>query len=198
MRRRKRLEEKLLARLRSSKQYPPPAKRLGAFLIDYVLSSIFISVIPMVITSIVTREKVFTASAFSRMPLAWQVVSGAAALILGAYYFIAYPMKKAHLGQTPGKRLMKLRIAPADGQELTWIHMCRRELIGSMIAEGETAFPSSFFRYFLYMLLPGNTAGWLAAAAAALSAASVLWALFHEKHRMFHDYIGKTVVQGVP
>lgn len=191
---RKQLAERLLARAREDSIYAPPVRRLTAFLVDYVISSIFISIVPMLITSIVTGQKVFSATAFAGMPFLWQGVAGAVAVLAGVYYFCAYPMAKAHLGQTPGKQLVKIRICPIHGGELAWGHMLRRELIGSLVVEGETAFPSTFVRYFFYLVIPGGIAGRIAEAAVILSVISVLWAVFHEQHRMFHDYVGGTMV----
>lgn len=169
-------------------------KRMYAFIVDYVLGSIFITLIPMIVTSIVTQEKVFTVAAFISMPVKWQIFCGMTAFVAAVYYFVIYPMNPRHLGQTLGKQAMKLRIVPIDQEKLTYSQMMRRELVGSLMIEGETAFPSAFFRYFLYRLIPGEGARILQVTAIAVSICSILWAVFHPSHRMIHDYVGGTKV----
>lgn len=170
-------------------------KRLYAYIIDYIAGSIFISMLPMIITSIITQQKTFTVETFISMPLIWQVISAALAMGAAVGYFILYPMNPRHLGQTPGKQAMKIRVEAAAGEELTWGHMVKRELIGSMLIEGETAFPSAFFRYFLYQLFPTGMASLLPTAALVISVGSIVWAVFGKHHRMIHDYVGGTVVR---
>ncbi len=149
----------------------------------------------MIITSIITQQKAFTIEAFISMPLRWQVVSAALATGAAVGYFIIYPMNPRHLGQTLGKQAVKIRVEAADGDGLTYGHMLRRELVGSMLIEGETAFPSAFFRYFLYQLFPPGAASLLPTAALVISIGSILWAVFGKNHRMIHDYVGGTVVR---
>lgn len=171
------------------------SKRLYAYIIDYICGSIFISLPPMVITSIITQQKEFTIETFISMPVIWQAVSAASAFAASAVYFIIYPMNPGHLGQTPGKQLMKIRVEAAGGYRLTYGNMLKRELLGSVLIEGETAFPSAFFRYFLYQIVPAGAAVILPVAALVISVGSILWAVFGKEHRMIHDYIGGTVVR---
>lgn len=191
---RKRLEQKLLNRLANASRNASLSGRLLAFFIDYILGSIFISWIPMIISSIITGEKSLTISAFISMPMKWQLASGVIAMGMAVYYYCLYPMKESHLGQTPGKQLMKIRVEPVSGGRLTYRRLLLRELAGSFLLEGETAFPSAFGRYFIYLILPVKAAGVLSVLAVFASLGSVVFAVFNERHQMFHDYIGKTVV----
>ena len=69
--------------------------------------------------------------------------SAAAALVLGGIQLVAglgigvalilYPLKKG--GQTPGKKLMGLRVCNSDGQgEMSWGQVLKREYVGKLIS----------------------------------------------------------------
>ncbi|MFD1413736.1 RDD family protein [Oceanobacillus jeddahense] len=184
----------LTGRLHNQNNYSSLLRRFLAYMIDFFISSIFVSIIPMIITSIITQEKTFSIRTFTQMPTIWQIICGIIAISLAIYYFCLYPMNKNHLGQTIGKRIMKLRIVNVNGQDLTYKDIFLRELLGSMIIEGETKFPSAFFRYFLYKMLPAQIAGVISIVSIVLSVASIIWAIINRRHRMFHDYVGRTVV----
>lgn len=171
-------------------------KRLFAYIIDYFVGSIFVSLIPMLITSMITQETSFTAENFSSMPLLWQVVGGGAALLMCAGYFVLYPLQKKNLGQTFGKKVMRIRIVRTDGRELDGKTLLCREFLGSWLLESQTAFAASYIRHFLYLMFPDKVVGAYVLFTVAVSVGSVLSAAFGKSHRMLHDYVGGTVVVG--
>lgn len=184
----------MLQRLQEGSSCAPLWKRLFSYGIDYFLSSILISLIPMIITSILTGEKAFTSENFTAIPMVWRIICSLTAMAVAVYYFCVLPLKENHKGQTFGKRLMRIRIAAEDGQELTWSHMWKRELIGSLLVEGETVFPSAFLRYFVFLWLPQTVSQGIYYVYIGISLCSVAYAVFGMEHRMFHDLIGKTKV----
>lgn len=191
---RKELENRMLKRLQEESNCAPLWKRLFSYGIDYFISTILISLVPMIITSILTGEKAFTAENFTAIPMGWRILCSGMAMAVAVYYFCIWPLKEKHLGQTPGKRLMGIRIAAVGGERLTWGHMWKRELIGSLLVEGETAFPSSFLRYFVFLWLPQTVSQGIYYVYIVITACSVLRGIFGRDHRMFHDLIGKTKV----
>lgn len=191
---RKELENKMLQRLQEGSNCAPLWKRFFSYVIDYFLSTILISMIPMIVTSILTGEKAFTSENFTAVPMSWRIVLSGAAMAVAVYYFCVLPMKEPHKGQTFGKRIMGIRIAASDGQELTWRHMWKRELVGSLLIEGETAFPSAFLRYFVFLFLPQALSQGIYYVYIGISLCSAVYAAFSMDHRMFHDIIGKTKV----
>lgn len=191
---RKELENKMLQRLQEGSDCAPLWKRFFSYGIDYFLSTILISLIPMIVTSILTGEKAFTSENFTAIPMSWRIILSGAAMTVAVYYFCILPLKETHKGQTFGKRIMGIRIVAADGQELAWKHMWKRELVGSLLIEGETAFPAAFLRYFVFLLLPQALSRGIYYVYMGISLCSVLYAVFGMDHRMFHDIIGKTKV----
>lgn len=184
----------MLQRLQEGSDCAPLWKRFFSYGIDYFLSTILISLIPMIVTSILTGEKAFTSENFTAIPMSWRIILSGAAMTVAVYYFCILPLKETHKGQTFGKRIMGIRIVAADGQELAWKHMWKRELVGSLLIEGETAFPAAFLRYFVFLLLPQALSRGIYYVYMGISLCSVLYAVFGMDHRMFHDIIGKTKV----
>lgn len=194
MSKRKQLETYMLQRVTQESDSAPLWRRLFAYAIDYFLSTILISIIPMIITSILTGQKEFTSENFTAIPMSWRIVCGVLAMAAAVYYFCVYPLKDAHKGQTPGKRIMGIRIKALDGKELSWSNMWKRELVGSLLVEGETAFPSAYLRYFVFLFLPQTISQAVYYVYMGITLCSVAWAVFGKNHQMFHDVIGKTKV----
>lgn len=184
----------MLQRLAETSRCAPLWKRLLSYTIDYFLSTIFISIIPMIITSILTGEKAFTSENFTSIPMNWRLLCSALAMIFAVYYFCIFPLRDGRKGQTIGKKLMGIRIVPANDDELTWSHMWRRELVGSLLIEGQTAVPSAFLQYFVFLWLPRQVSQGIGYAYIVISVASVAYAVFGRSHRMFHDLVGATKV----
>lgn len=188
------LRSKLLKRWSNQLRYASLRKRFFAFLLDFLLSSMVVGIFPMVIMSIQTQEKSFTIANMMKMDLSWQIVCCFVATFMGIYYFCLYPCAKAHLGQTPGKRMMKIKTTKHNEEDIDVKTMLKRELIGSLLLEGETAFPSAFIRYMLFLMLSTSLSYTLSLISIALSVLSIVYLLFGKHHRMFHDYIAQTIV----
>ena len=191
---RKELENRMLQALQEGNDCAPLWKRFFSYVIDYFLSTILISLIPMIATSILTGEKAFTSENFTAIPMGWRILLSGVAMAVAVYYFCILTLKETHRGQTLGKRILGIRIVTVDGQELTWKHMCRRELIGSLLIEGETAFPSAYVRYFIFLWLPQALSQGLYYVYMGISFCSIVYAVFGMQHRMFHDIVGGTRV----
>lgn len=172
-------------------------RRVVAFIIDYFLGSIIISLIPMLMTSITTQETAFTMDNFSRMSLGLRVAGGAMALLMGVLYYVIYPMLPKHPGQTPGKMAAKIKVVRQDGTSPNYCDLFRREILGSFLLEGQTGFSAAYLHHFLYLLLPLKLAGTLVLLSVALSVLSVILAVFTKRHRMLHDHIGGTMVVNI-
>lgn len=188
------LQGRYINRLRHQLQYASLSRRLLSFLIDFLCSSIFISVIPMLITSIITQETSFTTENLLKLPLSMQLLCCCIAILLAIYYFCIYPSASTHNGQTIGKRIMRIKIQKQDGTSIGIVDLLKRELIGSLIIEGETAFPSAFVRYLFFLWLPAMLSQGLMVLSIFISLISILWCIFDKNRRMFHDLIAKTSV----
>ncbi len=191
---RKQLENQMLQRLQETSDCAPLWKRFFSYGIDYFISTILISLIPMVITSILTGEKVFTSENFTSISMNWRILCSVTAMLVAVYYYCALPLRENHRGQTLGKQLMGIRIVAENEEELTWGHILKRELIGSLLVEEETAFPSSYLRYFIFLWLSQSVSQSIYYVYIGISFCSIMYGIFSMNHRMFHDLIGKTKV----
>lgn len=170
------------------------ASRFFAFLIDYFCGSIFVSMIPMIITSISTQNKMFGVNQLRSLPLNLQIICCISSFIMAVLYYCIYPLSKRHYAQTLGKRIMNIKVIKTDGSEIMPKDIFIREILGAMIVEGETSFPSAYIRYLLYMLIPLNLATLLGNISIYVSLASAFICFISPSHRMIHDYIAKTRV----
>lgn len=169
-------------------------KRLFAFIIDYFIGSIFVSFIPMILVSIITQEKVITVNLMKTIPFDMQLICCIVSIILAVYYYCIIPLNPKHLGQTLGKRIMKIKVVKMNGSNITLTDILKREILGAMLIEGETTFPSAYFRNILYQFMPAflsQALGWLSI---IISIISIVVGYLGINHRMIHDFIANTKV----
>ena len=185
---------KYLNRIRQQLKYASLGRRFFAFLIDFVCSSIFITLMPMLITSIITQEKSFTTRSLMKLPMPLQILCCLLAVSAAVYYYCIYPSASAHNGQTVGKRLMHIKIQKQDGGQIHMTDLLKRELIGSLLLEGETAFPSAFVRYLVFLWIPAILSRGLMITSVLISLAFIIWCVIDQRRCMFHDLIAKTSV----
>ena len=175
-------------------RYASLKKRLFAFIIDFICGSISVSVIPLLITSIYTQEKEFTVNSLMKLPILLQMICCIVETIIGIYYYCIYPLSKYHKGQTIGKRLIKIKVVKDNGNDIDFITIAKRELLGSMIIEGETAFPSAFVRYIGFLFISTQLSMIITIFSIIVSVLSVVWCVLNKNRKMFHDIIAKTQV----
>lgn len=187
-------QSKYINRIKQQMKYASLSKRFFAFLIDFICSSIFISIFPMLITSIITQETSFTVDNLMKLSLPMQMLCCLIAILFAIYYFCIYPAASAHNGQTIGKRIMRIKVQKQDGNRIDIIDLLKRELLGSLLLEGETAFPSAFVRYLAFLWLPAVLSQGLMKISIVISLASILWCIIGQHRCMFHDLIAKTSV----
>lgn len=185
---------KYLNRVREQLSYASLGRRLLAFMIDFVCSSIFISILPMLITSIITQEKSFTTENLMKLSIPLQISCCIIAIAAAVYYFCFYPSAASHNGQTIGKRIMRIKVQKQNGKQLQLTDLLKRELLGSLLLEGETAFPSAFVRYIAFLWMPAMMSKSLMILSIIISLCSILWCIIDKRRCMFHDLIANTSV----
>ncbi|MGX8833368.1 RDD family protein [Amedibacillus sp. YH-ame6] len=188
------LKARYVRRIKTQLKYASLMKRFLAFLIDFLLSSIFVSIIPMIITSIATQEKSFTITNMMKLSIELQILCCLIAIVFAIYYFCIYPSKSTHCGQTIGKRIMYIKVQRRDGQDVSLRDLLKRELLGSMLLEGETAFPSAFVRYIIFLCIPSMVSQVLTTLTILISLCSILYCIVDSNRRMLHDFVAKTNV----
>lgn len=119
-------------------------------------------------------------------------IAVALALLIAIIYYVVLPWRMN--GQTPGKRLMGIKIVKVNDEPVDLKTLIMRQVVGIMIVEGYVYSISEMMRQLMgiadlkYMYI------FFSAAAVVLTGLSIFISVKFDSHRMLHDYIAKTKV----
>lgn len=167
-------------------------RRACAVMIDWYLASVLAGIPVMFIYSIESGEAT-TASSLSSMSLKWGIIAGVLAIIAASIYYIYIP-SFVYNGQTPGKKLLGVKITNLDNSEVNLKIMLRREIIGVAIVEGGIVCTSEYIRQMIELVSNHNVYSILRILGSAVTVISIVILLVTKEKRMIHDFIGKTKV----
>ncbi len=170
----------------------PVSRRFLAYLIDWYLGSLC-AALPISIIA----QRVMGDMANQRLvdfPAPWGMVAGALALLFSCLYYLAIPML-VWRGQTPGKRLCRIRIEMVDGSPVDLWHLVLREVVGVFLLSGVIANASSVWHQMATIALQVNLVHPLMYGGFALTAVSCALILCRHDHHCVHDFIGGTEVR---
>ncbi|WP_291290274.1 RDD family protein [Enorma sp.] len=168
-------------------------RRLAAYALDWYLIS-FVMNLVLVAAAYQVQGIAFT----GLVPIT--VFEGSLRLALFAVlvgidiiYFCVVP-RYALGGQTPGKRLFRLRIERAQGGAATLPNYLVRELLGIVVIEGCFSPLSNYLRNVLLLWVPRDAVQVMVWAGIVIGVASVGLMLITRERRMLHDLVGGTRV----
>lgn len=116
---------------------------------------------------------------------------GAVAILLGILYYWLIPL--VWNGQTPGKRLLRLKIVRADnGGAVSTGKLLLRQVVGLLVLEGAVAFPSQLLRELLARAAGEGVADVVRIGMVAITIVSVMLGVYTPSRRMLHDRISGT------
>ncbi len=121
------------------------------------------------------------------------VVLGVVTILFAIFYYILVPLF-IYPGQTPGKRICKLKIVSKNGKAVKPINLVSRQLLGIFIIEGSLYSVSTIFHQLLSIVFSMNFVTPLMYAGIIVSLASALFLLFGKNQRALHDLVGQTRV----
>lgn len=171
---------------------PGLGRRLAGYLIDWYLSTMLCGGVLVFANSMRTGVAAMDTS----LPKGPEgLLLGALACMLGVCYYVLFPL--LWKGQTPAKRLLRMRIV-TEGEELPKVGtLLLRQLVGGILLEGAILFPSQLLREMVAMLGLDTAAEVLRMAAVALTLISIAVAVFLPGRRMLHDRISGTHVVSI-
>ncbi len=177
------------------------SKRMVAYLADWFLGSLA-TLLPICLlwtaltgdVESMSQVSLFTINSTAGKMQA--VAAGAAGLVLALWYYVFIPWKVTP-GQTPGKKMMNIRIAKKDGSALRLKDLLIRQVLGFMLLEGMLCTASSLFHEWISLATGLNFTGILMMASLIITIASILAALLAPSSRMIHDYMAGTVLENV-
>lgn len=134
------------------------------------------------------------------------IIVGIFALVFAIFYFVIVPTF-IWKGQTPGKRIMKMKVVQNNGQEVGIKHMLLRQVVGMMIIEGiflsasgvalQLFTISSGINFLSTVPIVDINVKIATLIGFVFSAISIVLMLFKGEQRALHDYIGQTKVMNL-
>lgn len=169
-------------------------KRFFAYLLDYYFGLLLCSLPIVLANGIVNQSDVMQTNLylFADQPKVLYLVA-IFSLILGYFYYVHIPLH-VWRGQTVAKRMLHFKIVKDNGDPVDFKALFLRYILGMMLIEGSLICCTSIFTQLLSysfsidFMKPWNTVGMI------ITILSIVWMLFNPQHKMFHDYIAKTIV----
>lgn len=182
----------------------PPASRLYAYAIDWMLGGI-VSGLPAVLTFAMLRHDgtmLGTLYDFEALGYPqWLGLGVAAACVTCALcYFVVVPWK-VWPGQTPGKRVARLRVVSVDGTPATLAQLLVRQALGGFVLEGSGFVIARYLREAAVLITRVDVNYYWEIAGIVLTVVSAILAFALPARRALHDYLAATrviVAEGHP
>lgn len=164
--------------------------RVGAYLVDWYIASMFAGIPITLIATSINHDTTITQD-LSTLPLGWACLAGVLAIVFYLGYYFVLELK-VYKGQTFGKRLFKLKVVKDDGSDVDFKTILLREGLGLMIVEGYLANSSSYLRQIIQLFTDFNIMDLSVYLFGIISAVSILVVLVSPSRKMIHDYIAHT------
>lgn len=164
--------------------------RVGAYLIDWYIASMFAGIPITLIATSINHNTTITQD-LSTLPLGLAVLAGILAIVFYLGYYFVVELK-VYKGQSFGKRIFKLKVVKDDGSDVDFKTILLREGLGIMIVEGYLANSSSYLRQILQLFTDFNIMDLAVYLFGIISAVSILIGLASPSRKMIHDFIAHT------
>lgn len=169
-------------------------KRFFAYVLDYYFGLLLCSLPIVLANGILNQSDVMQTNLylFADQPKAFYLIA-VFSLLLGYFYYVHIPLH-VWKGQTLAKKMLHFKIVKENGDSVDFKALFLRQIIGLMFVEGALICCTSLFTQLLSysfsidFMKPWNNIGMV------ISLLSIVFMLFNPQHKMFHDYIAKTIV----
>lgn len=169
-------------------------KRLFAYVLDYYFGLLICS-LPIVLANGILNhsDKMQTnLYLFENQPVALYIVA-AFSFLLGYVYYIHIPLRIWN-GQTVAKKLFHFKIVKDNGDPVNLKTLVLRHVLGMMLIEGAVLCCTSILAQLLSFTFAINFIDSWLHVGMVVTIISGVWMLLNNQHKMFHDYIAKTIV----
>ena len=167
-------------------------KRLGAYIVDWVVGGIFTGLPAVLLYSGLTKKQdmfgglyVFESLGYAR---GWAFLAGALCILFALFYFVYVPWR-IWPGQTLGKHIAGYRIEKTDGTAVDLLTLLKRQVIGGFLLEGAAFVASNYIRQLVTLSLSYYVDYYW-----QIAALSLILVMKTDSHRSLHDYLAKTKV----
>lgn len=167
-------------------------RRFGALVIDWYLMNV-LAAIP--VTFWLRGSESIHAQSFDLVTYGMPqgLIYGLIVLAVSLVYYVVIPCS-VWQGQTPGKKICGIRVIRKTGDEVSYLDMIKREVLGSAVIEGGFSVMGTYLRQFIALF--GLTAAVTPVKYICyiLTVASVAVALFDKNGCAIHDHLAGTVI----
>ena len=172
-------------------------KRLGTYILDWIVGGIFTSLPAILIYGAVSgKDEVFSnLYIFKNTGLAeyWAYIAGLLCVLFALFYYVYVPYK-IYPGQTLAKKWQGLQIVMENQSNVTLKALLLRQIIGLFIVESGALVVCGYLRQMMALLTnPYVDVVWQWTGSILLILSAMLVAGTNS-HRAIHDYIAKTKV----
>lgn len=172
-------------------------KRLGTYILDWIIGGIFTGLPAVFIYGGVTNKSdmfsnlyVFESLGYERY---WAFIAGLLCVLFALFYYVYVPLK-IYPGQTLAKKWMKLKIVMLDGSDPTLMALIKRQVLGLFLLESGAVVVGGYIRQLVTLALSfyvDYAWQWMGS---ILIVGSAMLAGGTKSHRSLHDYLAKTKV----
>lgn len=172
-------------------------KRLGGYVLDWVIGGIFTGMPAVFLYSGITQKSdffsdlyVFESLGYAR---SWAYLAGILCLLFALFYFVFIPWK-IFPGQTLGKRIAGFKIVKTSGAAVDLPTLLLRQVIGLLILESAAFIASNYLRQLTSLTLHFYVDYVWSILGMVITLISVILVLRTDSHRALHDYLAKTTL----
>lgn len=188
---------KLMGWIDTTPNNVPFNRRLGAYVLDWIIGGIFLGLPAVFIYGGVTGRDDMFSDLYVFESLGhdgkWAFIAGFLCVLFALFYYVYVPWK-IYEGQTLGKRWLKLKVVSVDGSNASLKQLVLRNVVGMFLLESGSLVVCGYIRQMVTLALsfyvdyPWQILGTILFILSAMLVAGTA------SHRAFHDYIGKTKV----
>lgn len=172
-------------------------KRLGAYVLDWIIGGIFTGLPAVMMYGAITGKSdmfsdlyVFQALGFEAY---WAYLAGALCIVFALFYYVYVPYK-IYPGQTLAKKWLNIKIVMEDDSDVTLKALLLRQVVGLFLLESGSLVVCGYIRQMITLMLGIYVDYvWQWIGSIALVGSAMLTAGTNS-HRSIHDYIAKTKV----
>lgn len=172
-------------------------KRLGAYLVDWVVGGILTGLPGVFIYAALTDKSdmfgglyVFESLGYDRI---WGIVTGLLCILFALFYYVYVPLK-IYPGQTLGKKWAGFKITKLNGDAVDLKTLLIRQVLCIFLLEGAVLVVTNYIRQLTTLTLNFYVDYYWQVFGMIMMVFSGILVLKTDSHRAFHDYIAKTKI----
>ncbi|MEG0452080.1 MAG: RDD family protein [Coprobacillus sp.] len=171
-------------------------RRFLAYLFDWYIGGVFISIPIQIIYQMVVKNEIILANSILVLPKSSAYLAAALSLILAFLYYVIVPFY-FWKGQTLGKKIAKIKIVNNDYSDVSFKTLCIRQIVMICLVEARLIMPSTIIHEVISLMCGYNLVLIFSSLGYTVSLISAIIALNLQSRRAIHDLVSGTKVMMV-